>query len=396
MTEPARKIQPVEPANEAAPGRPAPAPSVRDLRRQRARQLALRLALAVGLPTLLATAYYGFADTREYESVTAFTIQSADGSTPASLELLFASVGNGSAGLDARIVQEYILSRDMLTLLSEEHGFVEHYSQDHVDWLSRLPADAPFEDRYDYFLDQVEAEFQTETGAVVVSVRAFSAEKANELGAAILKASERMVNRMMTEARQDRIDLARREVQTVEERLTAARRRLQELQADRDELDPRASAQAILQVKSSLEGELAEARAELNALQANLQPTAPELVAQKQRVAALQSQVAGQQRRLASRDENGLNADIAALEPALVEKEIAEQAYQSALKSLEMARLEADRQHRYLVTIAAPSQPDSPTHPDVFLAVLTVLVGTFALFGIGSLLLASVREHANL
>jgi capsule polysaccharide export protein KpsE/RkpR len=47
------------------------------------------------------------------------------------------------------------------------------------------------------------------------------------------------------------------------------------------------------------------------------------------------------------------------------------------------------------VTIAPPSSPDAPTHPRFWYAVLTVFVASFFLLGIGTLLAASVREHAQ-
>jgi capsular polysaccharide transport system permease protein len=402
MSEPAQKLdgsRPVAPVKEAPSvvGSGPQRPKVRDLRKQRARRLGVRLGLAVGLPTVLAAVYYGLICTPQYESVASFTIQSADSGMAPSLDFLMGSVpGGGSAGRDVRLVQEYILSRSMLRFLEEEHGFVEHYSQGGIDWISRLPPDAPMEDRFDYYEGVVRAEFETESGALALSVRAFDADKAKELTDAILAASEGMVNRMMTDARQDRLQLARREVDAAEQRLTAARERIRELQADRSQLDPRAQAEATMHVKSSLEAQLAEARAELSTLRVNLQPGAPQLLAQQQRVAALSGQIASQQRRLTSRGEEGIDADLAAFEPALVEKEIAERTYESAVTSLEMARIEADRQHRYLVTIATPSDPDEPTHPRLFFSILTVLVLSFAAFGIGSLILASIREHANL
>ncbi|HJL47558.1 MAG TPA: hypothetical protein RMG45_17020, partial [Polyangiaceae bacterium LLY-WYZ-15_(1-7)] len=77
------------------------------------------------------------------------------------------------------------------------------------------------------------------------------------------------------------------------------------------------------------------------------------------------------------------------------EKEFAERAYASAVTSLEMARVEAARQHRYLATISGPSRSDEPSHPNVLWSILTVLVLSFAGLGIGTLLVASVREHAN-
>jgi len=405
MSEPVKKVtrpEPVKPAPEPPPEPAVPAPvskvsTAAALRKKRARRLALRLVLGVGLPTLIAGIYFGLVATPQYQSVSTFTIQSADTQSAPTLELLVATVPGSGATRDVLLVQSYVQSRDMLRQLMEEHGFVEHYSSEDVDWWSRLPADAPFEDIYDYYDDKVIAEYDSLSSVVTVRVRAFSAAKARELAEAILASSEQMVNRMMEQARTDRIELSLEEVRRAEERLGAARARLLEIQGERAEIDPRASAEAVIGVRSGLEGELAAARAELTTLRATLQPGTPQLVAAQQRVASLARQVEDQTRRLAASDRpDGLSADIAAFEPAMAEKEFAEHAYVSALKSLELSRLEASRQHRYLVMIARPSEPDEATHPRVWIAVLTVFVLSFALLGIGTLLLASVREHANL
>ena len=54
------------------------AKTAKQLRKMRARRLAVRLAVGVGLPTLLAALYVGAIATPRYESVSTFTIQSAD------------------------------------------------------------------------------------------------------------------------------------------------------------------------------------------------------------------------------------------------------------------------------------------------------------------------------
>ncbi|MFW6031110.1 MAG: hypothetical protein ACOC9T_00845, partial [Myxococcota bacterium] len=328
MSEPAQKIGPkpvAPPAPEASPA--TPTRTIRDVRKHRARRLVLKLSIAVVLPTLLASVYYGFIDTPQYESATAFTVQKADDAAAPDIGFLLGSASGSSATPDVHIARTYIRSRDMLEILTEHHGFVEHYSRSDVDWLSRLAPDATLEDRYEYYLDQLSAEIDTESGALEVSIRAFDPDKAKELSRAILGASEDMVNRMMTDARQDRLELARREVDNAEERLTEVRQAVQKLRAERSEIDPRASAEAMLSVKSSLEAELAAARAELNSMRAALQPGAAQLVAQKQRVASLQGQIASQQRRLADGDEAGISGSIAEFEPLLGRKELAEQAY---------------------------------------------------------------------
>lgn len=370
------------------------AATARDLRKIRQRRTALRLILGVGLPTLLAAVYFGVIAAPEYESISGFTVRSADGGGGMGLEFFIASVPGSSAGADAMLVQEYILSRDMLAKLEADHGFVAHY-RDHGDVLSRLSADADAEERFEYYEDHVRVEHDSQSGVISLSVRAYSAEKARELNQAMLAAGEELVNQLNARSRADRIALATHELDNQAARLTRARAALVAFQAEHDEINPLESAAAVLGIRSQLEGELASARAELTALRRTLQPTAPEVISLRSRITALQAQIDSQTARLSNGD-TGFAATIAAFEPLLVEKEFAQQAYQSALGALEMARVEADRQNRYVVSVAQPSAPDAPTHPDGVRGVLSVSAICFMLLGVGSLLLASVREHANL
>lgn len=373
----------------------ARAETVRALRTMRARRLALRLTLGVGLPTAIAALYFGAIASPQYESVTSFTIQSADSPAAASpLQMLMATVG--SASRDTLLVEEYVSSRDMVDLLVRDHQLREHYSDARYDWFSRLAADATVDEVHEYYLDRVDVELDDQAGVVTLRVRAFSPEQAEAFGQAILEASEHMVNQLSERARQDRMRLAQDQVTSAEQRLSAARQRLVDAQAEGAELNPAASAAAVLQIRSQLEGELAIGRAELATLSASLQRDAPALVEQRRRVAALQRQIDEQTQRLAGGgDDDGLSATIARFEPIVVEKELAERLYEAALSSLEIARVDAARQHRYVVRIAGPSRPEEPAYPVLWHEVLTVLLVSFSLLGIGTLVVASVREHAN-
>ena len=375
------------------------AKTAKQLRRARARKLLRRLGLGLGLPLLVAGLYFGVYVTPRYESVTTFTIESAENNVPSSaLQMLAANVP-GAAGRDVLLVKEFVLSRDMLRHLEAEHDWVEHYATAEADWVSRLDPETPFEERYEYYLDRVEVVHDGQSGVLTLRVRAFDAQSARRFGEAILAASEEMVNTLSASARQDRLTASERELTRAEARLGEARRALRELQAERGDLNPLASAEAILEVRSRLEAELAIARAELSTLRATAPRGAPEVTAARRRVSALERQIEEQNQRLAGGDEQedeaGINADLARFEPVMIEKEFAQRAYESALTSLELARLDASRQHRYVVRIAGPSQPDDATHPSFWYSILTVLVLAFAILGVGTLLLASIREHAN-
>lgn len=373
-----------------------PMTAAEQLRRQRQRRVLIRFLVFVVLPTFLATVYYAFIASDQYESVALFTIQSAEGPSAGGVEFLLGTLPGSTAGRDVLIVQEHVESRAMLAHLRKEHGFDEHYQSTEHDFLSRLSKDADSEEVYKYFRKRVHVEHDAASGVLTLKVRAFTPEDAQRFANAILAASEQMVNRMSDEARLDRMRLATDEVEKAERRLADARKQLLEVQREGEEFDPLESARTASAVRGTLEAQLAEARAELSALAAVMHPNAPKVQEQRRKVAALSAQVDRERSKLVGDSERTVSETLALFEPRILEKEFAEQTYRSAISSLELARIEASRQHRYLVTVADPSAPDARTHPEKLREILTVFLASFMLLGVGSLLIASVKEHANL
>jgi capsular polysaccharide transport system permease protein len=149
-------------------------------------------------------------------------------------------------------------------------------------------------------------------------------------------------------------------------------------------------------IRTELESKLAEAKAEYAALRSYMLPQSPQVIAAQQRVSALATQAKSESSRMVSDKDSGLNKSSVEFESVMVEKEFATQAYQSALGSLEVARAEAVRQHRYLAVVAEPSVPDEAMFPRRFLVLLTTFLACLVLFGVGSLSWAAIKEHARL
>lgn len=387
--------QPLGPV--AAAERSGAAQAIREVRRRRARSLLKGLCLFVLVPTLAGAAYFGLLASDRYESVALFTVDSSDVRSASAMESLIGMAGGSTSIRDTMAVRDFVLSRAMLADLDKTEKFISHYENPSHDWWSRLRPGASFERAYKYYQDMVLVGIDPHSGVLTLRVRAFTAERAQAFARHILLQSEKMVNELAERARQDQIAFATREVDKAEDRLSQARQDFVHLQQEHGDFSPEQTAAAAISIRTALEGELARARAELAAKRSYMASDHPDVIGATERVRSLAGQAAGETRRLVDpKGENSLNTKLVAFERASVEKEFATRAYQTALASLEVARTNAIRKHRYLATIAQPSVADEAQYPRRWLGTLTVFLASLLFFGIASLLAASIKEHARL
>ena len=371
------------------------ASNARAIRKARAKRLLFRFTLWVGLPTFLAVVYYGFWASSQYESVCTVAVQSSD-ENQKSMGTLEALLPATNSNRDTLWVKEYIESRDILHDLEKKHQLINYFQSDSIDFFSRLSKDASFEEAYSYFLDRIQADFDTKSGMLRISVRAFSAEQAREISKSILESAEVMINNLSDRIRKDRMAFSESEIKKAEKRLTDARKALLRVQSEGEGgLNPKGAMDGILLLRSQLEGELAKAQAEWSALNAVYNKGAPQLTEARAKVRSFSAQNKTQNPRLADSGHGSLAASALKIEPYVIEKQFAQEAYALALKSLSISKLEASRQQSYLVTISEPSRPDTPTHPRRFWKIITVFFVSLSMGGVFSLLWAAIREHAR-
>lgn len=357
-----------------------------------------RLLYVLGTPIFLAFIYSTFIASDYFVSESTFTIQAPEGGSPT---ISFDSILGGGGSVfgsdkDAYAVQHYLLSRDVLERLDREKAFRDHYESNLADWFSRLPENATFEELFIYYGNRVEVSYDSQTGVTTLKVKALTPEKAQEFNQALVNYGEEMVNQLSERARYDQILFARKELEAAEKRLTKARQAILAYQKQGEDLNPSESATAVMGIRNQLEAQLSKAKAELGEISAFMQPDSHRIVALKHKIESLQNQIEMENKRLvASEEGRSLSASIARFEPLLIEKEFAEKSYESALASLELARVEASKQHRYLATVAVPSLPDEAEYPKRLLNIFTVSLLTLFFYGIGALVVTAIKEHAR-
>jgi capsular polysaccharide transport system permease protein len=380
-----------QPAAQAvAPARP---------QRRRRHALALSFVLCVLLPLALVGGYYATLATDRYAARAGFSIRGID--TNAGVDGIGALTGlpsSGSTTSDSYIVLSYLGSRALLESVDQRHALRATFSGGDVDWISRLAADATVEDFVDYWNRRIATQFDPTSGIIEFEVQSFSADHARQIAETVLSLTQSLVNELSANARRDALRFAREEVTLQETRLRDALAALRDFRSTERSVNPSASAALEIELIASLESRLIDVNARIAALRETLDENAPSLVALRRNAEALTAQIVERRQVIGSDllDDSGSSAvteQLARYEALEVERSLAQQAYASALVSLEQARRDADRQQRYLAIYLRPQVAEAAEYPKSLRNVLVAAFALIAAWGIGTLFTYSVRDH---
>ena len=354
-------------------------------------------ACVVLLPTVAVFLYYLLWASPMYVSQTRFAIRSAD-SSGGGLDIASALLrSSSSTGADAHIVVEYIQSLDIIHDIDKELGVDLHFSDKGHDVFSRLTNNPTQDEQLRYWKWAVIPALDQDTGIITLETKAYSPEMAQKIAAAVLARSEALVNTMNLRAREDAVSLAQSEVQRAEARVRKAQEAMRNFRDAHTLLDPRVTAAGLQGVVTELEGEAVKLRAQLAEAQSFMRSSAPATKALQTRLKAVESQLDQEKQRLAGlrSQEGNLNAVVGEYEDLSIEAEFAQKQLVTAMSALESARVHEVAKSRYVVAFQQPTLPDESLYPRPFLFTAYVFIGALLLLGLGSLITASIREHAG-
>lgn len=360
--------------------------------------LILSFLFLFALPVGLGGAYFGYFASDRYAAGASFVIRGLEGGGTPDFVTSFTGLSpSGSTTSDSYVVRNFLESADLLRQLDAELDLRGHYSQEFIDPIARFRPDSTFEELVDYWQWRINTTYDSTTGIVTFEVQAFDAKMAERLAQLALAAADRLVNELSETARQDSVQFAAREVERAEERVRNVRLQLVDFRAERGAVDPMVNAQLDAELMASLETKLVDIQARINALSGSVDADSPMLVQLNRQASALEEQI--RQRRALIGHAGGPDSlentaeALAAYEGLLIEQNFAQQSYASAMVSLETARIDADRQQRYLGVFARPFVPNEPAYPVRVRNFFLVMIAAFALWAISTLIAYTIRDH---
>ncbi len=335
-------------------------------RRRRAMMLAVRMLFFVLLPTALAGYYYYGVATPMYGTKSEFVIQSADPAGGAGAGLLSGSPLGSSQ--DSITVQGYLQSRDAMLRLDADEGFREHFSQDFIDPIQRLDPDASQEDAYKRYQKSVKIGYDPTEGIIKMEVIAATPEESAEFSKQLITYAEQQVDQLTARKRADQMEGADESRKDAERKMVDAQNKIVEIQEKLGVLSPESEVQAVFGQITQLESELLTERISLQQFLANARPNDAKVSAAQNKVEELERLIDEKRSQLTESSANsGSLARISGqLLVAQADLEVRQGLLAQAEGAFEAARLEANRQVRYLSVAVNPIAPDEPTYPRAF------------------------------
>ncbi|TVU70817.1 lipopolysaccharide biosynthesis protein [Pseudoalteromonas distincta] len=337
-----------------------------------------------------------------YESRAQLIIQQPDGmaTMDPSMALLSGLGVGGNSTADTEIAKAYIHSQDMLNYLQQHSNLKAHY-QEHGDIFTGLSSNASSEDLLSYYIDHTTIEIDEDSGVLKILAQGFTPEFANTLTQTIVNRAEWYINSIGHQLADAQLKFIRLEHAKVEQRLRDAQKNTLAFQQKNNLLDPEAEGMALQQITYGLEGQIATKSAELKGLRSTMTEKAPQVVMLASELSALKTQLELERDRLST--QQGTNSNIknngtsvsevlAQFSDLKIELELALKGYTSSEVSLDKARIEAYRQLKYLVVVESATLPQDNKYPDTLYNILLFAVLQLMLFGIGKIILATVKE----
>lgn len=353
--------------------------------------------IVVLLPTLVAALYYYLIAADQYQSEAHFTVRTSDSSPmPSSGLSQFLGLAGGASQsrADALSVTDFLHSQQAVMAADRALNLVDRFRRPEADIATRLWFSEPTpETLLRYYRKQVDVQMNVETGITTIKVRSFRPTDSYAIINQLLRMGEERVNLINRRSQNDALATARRQLGEAEEALMSIQRRMTAFRQERGDIDPEGSGRAQLGLVTTLEGQLANARAQLNAMRGIIAPSAPQYVATAARVRALEAQAAGQSGKLTAGG-SAIAARLGNYQDLRIRQEFAAKRYEVAAANLEKARDAAMKQQLYIVRVVDPNIPVKSEYPQRGKIVLTIFLSLLIAYGIGWLLAAGVREHS--
>lgn len=350
------------------------------------------------IPTFILAAYYILLATPRYESTAIISLKQ-NNTAPTINSSLTSLVGGGSQTVsDSYLLIDYISSFQMLNSLQKEIKLKSMYNSSNIDFFSRLSRNADDLKFLKYYNKMVSLNYDIQSNAITINVQGYTPKQAQETLSGIVKNSQNTIDRISQTLAKNRMVSSKEKLNEIKIKALKSQDKLVNFQSKKGVVDPESSMSSKTTIIGELKSRLTAEETKLTSLESYLNPQAAEIIATKQKIIALKTQITKEKKEfLEANPENGNKSELDDLvsnfQLLKLNAEFTMTEYHSALQSYETAKLDSESQQSYLVDVVKPTLPDTPKHPLILYNLITLFVILSALYGLARMIIIIILEN---
>lgn len=310
-----------------------------------------------------------------------------------SVQSLFSGGGGGNG--DMLLLRDYLLSVDMMKKIENELSIKAHYSDESIDFISRMKKNPTLEEFHEYYLSRTSIELDEYAQVLRLKIEAFNPEMAQKLSYFLLDKGEDYMNLMGQRLAEEQVKFLEIQVQQLNTKFIVSQNELLDYQNEYGLISPVDTVRNVEAVASAMESELAKLKANKIQLLSYQSKTSPDIIRTDSQIEALKQQIAKERSRVTEKSGNALNKKSSEYTTLELKAKFAQDSYSLALGALENTRIEAARKLKQVSILQEPTLPEYAIEPrrlhnSAVFAILVIFLGL-----IGQMLVLIIRDHRD-
>lgn len=344
---------------------------------------------------LFVTGYYMLIKSELYESNASIVVKDLNDKSVSALGLSLLGASTSSQMQDSMILEDYLLSPDVLALLNKQFDLESYYHSDALDPLSRLLPLSTREDFLAIYRSHLQVVYDEVSGILRLGFRHTDPKTAQAILTYLIRHAEHQLNVYNERNAEKQLSFVRKMTEKNREQLDLSTAALERYQNEHLILDPTTDAQTQSGIISTLEGTLVQKRAEYVQMKQYMSESSFDLIRLANEIRSLEASLKNVKATLTGNNQERLNAVLFAYEKLKSQVTFDTEVYKQSLIELESAKVDVQKQAKALVILTQPDLPDGYTYPDKPHLFLTMLLAFSLSYGITAMLGSIIKDHKD-
>lgn len=352
---------------------------------------------------LLMSYYILFIETEKYESTVVVAIKdlSQEQSVSSFGSLLLS--GGTESNKDASLIELYINSGDMFSLLDKDFNLTEYYTGEEIDIVDRLSNDLVLpmfevnqKNLIQKYNNDLKIIYDDPSATLEISYAHANPEVAKQIVDKIIYYATRVLNQFDRENSQVVLSFLEKEEEEKYQKFLISIEALLKYQNQHNTIDPKVDVESKSTILANLEAEVVQKNVEYNSkLQYMNQNTAEMKILTshinnlKKNIEKIKKQIVGNKK---TKELNSNVSEFSLLESKL---EFNKQLYIHMLTKLEETKMLISQNTKNLITVSQSFVPDSYSYPEKSNNIFSLLIIFSFIYGIMILVIGIIKDHKD-